>query len=559
MFRTQNVLAAAVLAAIAATQAQAAAVAIPQPPMLVGGGATLPAIAYVGSAWLAGSTATDVGVPSRLSTTVPNVIGSATNPTPADTDSLFGQFALGKVGKTPNPNVSYCQTGSGTGRKVVEGVNSATGACTDYNSSIPAPTGFGAPVDAQFGASDAPFLGSDYTNFMTHRAATKVEPVQFPAIAGSIAVVYNAGSSGLTGQLVLTESQICQIFAGQAHTWGDILGNGSTLPITLVYRSDNSGTSFNFTNHLATVCPTAVGVPVSGVFTINSQFGPVKNSAGTGYVAGANANINIDTVDPVGSSNTTGTQVINGTSAAVTAVGENGNGAVVAEVLATPGAIGYAEVADAVSRAAQAGGTALSYAQVQLQSNVPVEYACSATPTATQLTPPICSGKGNKVVKFKAQTFKAWDPIKGFPKSVAVSFTSDKVLTANNSSALAAVSTLAPTGTTWPVHAGCMQVVDPTTIAVPKLKGTDYPQYPIAAVTYLIGYYAGNSVTDSTGTVTDEHAQVAALLSAAYGISSKVKTIGANTGYAALSVKLDGAQAAGATKPAAVVAACVNQ
>jgi hypothetical protein len=357
---------------------------------------------------------------------------------------------------------------------------------------------------------------------------------------------------------VLTESQICQIFAGQAHTWGDILGNGSSLPITLVYRSDNSGTSFNFTNHLATVCPTAGGVPVSGVFTINSQFGPVKNSAGTAYVAGADANINIDTVNPIGSTNTTGTQVVNGTGAAVTALAANGNGAVVATVLATPGAIGYAEVADAVSRAAEAGGSALSYAQVQLQSNVPVEYACSLTPTAKQTTLPICTGKGNKVVKFKAQSFKAWDPIAGFPKSVAVSFTSDKVLTANNSSGLTAISSLSPT---WPVHAGCMQVVDPTTIAAPKLKGTDYPQYPIAGVTYLIGFYAGNSVTTAAGaTPVDEHAQVAALLSSAYAISSKVKTIGAGSGYAALSVKTDGAQAGGASaKPAAIVAACVNQ
>jgi len=589
VFRINNILAGAIVAALAATQAHAAAVVVPQPPELVGGGATLPAIAYVGSGWLAGTSA-DVGVPSRLSTTNPNVVGGAVNLTPADADSLFGVWATGtttaaeyistvdnggtpvitstgtKTVKTTNPDVSFCQTGSGPGRNILEGAASPKTACTDYNTS---PTGFGAPVDAQFIASDAPLMASDYSTFITNRGATKTEPVAFPAIAGGIAVVYNATGTGFstasTSHLNLTESQICQIFAGQISTWGQLLNTSNTTPITIVYREDNSGTAFNFTNHLAKVCPTAIGGAVSGVFQTNSNFSSLAKNNGT--------NASYGDASFLGSS-PNGSQLISGSNPPVAAVGENGNGAVVTEVNATPGAIGYSEVADAVSRAAEA-GSSIGYATVSIEANIPTTYYCTFAPTSTFIAKPTCSGKGNKLVTVKAQTFKAWNPISGLSKSIKVNFTSDKVLVGSTTGGeLEPVSTVL--GGAAPVHPGCIQIVDPATYATPALSKGDYTNYPIISISNLMGFNTGNSITVNTvdgsgnpvATTTDVHAFVASLLSSPYSLSSKVKTIGTNTGYATLVPILD-TNAAGTTtnaagnkvapKPATVVADCILQ
>jgi len=570
MFRTNSVLAAAILAATAAH----AAVVIPQPPMLVGGGATLPAIAYVGASWLDG-TKTDAN-PRRLSNTIASTLTSGTNYYAADADSIFAVWAVGttkstlygagKSVKTPNPDVSYCQTGSGTGRKVTYGnsSNSATGACGDY---LTSPSGFGAPYDAQFGASDAPFLASDYNAFLTNRTGNTTNKnnksglVQMPVLAGAISVVYNApASAGLSTQLNLTESQICKAFSGQYATWGALLGSSDTTPITIVYRDDDSGTTFNFTNHLSTVCPTAIDGGVSSVFSVNSNFGKLnqKNQAQATF-----ANGNFLGTPTFNSADSSVTAVIqNGSGTPVAALGENGNGAVVATVLATPGAIGYAEVADAVYRAKAAGGSALNYATVSIQSNKPISYYCSMTPTNITTTTQTCSGKGNKLVTVKAQTFKGWDPVTGFAKSVKVNFTSDKVLVTSGGTTLETLSAAVPVASGAapyaPAEAGCVQIVDPTTIAAPALKKGDYTNYPIMAVTYLIGFNTGNTVIAADGTTaTDVHDFVASLLAAPF--STKAKKVGAGTGYATLSPVLDAGAAGGATKAATLVANCVKQ
>jgi ABC-type phosphate transport system substrate-binding protein len=563
MFRTNTVLAAAILAASAAH----AAVVIPQPPSLVGGGATLPAIAYVGAAWLDG-TPTDAN-PSRLSKTDPNVLGGTVNKTPADADSIFGVYAVGttkstlfgagKSVKTPNPNVSYCQTGSGTGRKVIYGnsSNNATGTCGDY---LTSPSGFGAPYDAQFGASDAPFLASDYNAFLTNRTANttnknnKSGPVQFPVLAGAIAVVYNApASAGLSAQMNLTESQICKAFSGQYATWGDLLGSSDTTPITIVYRDDDSGTTFNFTNHLSSVCPTAIDGSVSSVFSVNSNFGKL-NQNNAAQATFANANF-LGTPTYNSADKSVSAVIQNGSGSPITAMGENGNGAVVGTVLATPGAIGYAEVADATYRAAAAGGSALAVASVSIQSNKPTTYYCFLTPSSTSTTKLTCSGKGNKLVTVKAKTFKTWDPVTGFAKSVKVNFTSDKVLVSSGGTALESLATAAPAATV--AEAGCMQIVDPATIATPALKKGEYTNYPIMAVTYLLGFNTGNTVISADqSSTTDVHDFVASLMAAPY--STKAKKVGAKTGYAILAPVLDSAAAGGAKKAATLVANCVK-
>lgn len=98
-----------------------------------------------------------------------------------------------------------------------------------------------------FGASDAPLSADDL------KAAGLG---QFPVVIGGIVPVINV--EGVEpGKLKLDGETLAKIFQGTITTWNDpaiaALNSGVKLPdakITVVHRSDGSGTSFNFTNYL---------------------------------------------------------------------------------------------------------------------------------------------------------------------------------------------------------------------------------------------------------------------------------------------------------------------
>lgn len=102
-----------------------------------------------------------------------------------------------------------------------------------------------------FGASDAP-LSDDQLKGMGRPI------VLVPTVAGAVAMSYNLPGIG-TG-LRLTAENIVDIFMGQITKWNDpkILANNAAMklpdmPITVVHRSDGSGTTFIFTTFLSDV------------------------------------------------------------------------------------------------------------------------------------------------------------------------------------------------------------------------------------------------------------------------------------------------------------------
>ncbi len=103
-----------------------------------------------------------------------------------------------------------------------------------------------------FGASDAPLKPADL------QAAGLM---QFPAIVGGIVPVVNI--EGIApGALKLTGPVLAEIYLGKIKSWDDkaIAGLNPGLklpndPITVVRRSDGSGTTFNFTDYLSKVSP----------------------------------------------------------------------------------------------------------------------------------------------------------------------------------------------------------------------------------------------------------------------------------------------------------------
>ncbi len=101
-----------------------------------------------------------------------------------------------------------------------------------------------------FGASDAPLKGEDLQ---------KAGLVQFPAIMGGVVPVYNI--KGIPSEAITLSGQVLgNIYLGLVTKWNDpqIAGINKSLKlpdqaISVVHRSDGSGTTFLFTNYLSKV------------------------------------------------------------------------------------------------------------------------------------------------------------------------------------------------------------------------------------------------------------------------------------------------------------------
>ena len=103
-----------------------------------------------------------------------------------------------------------------------------------------------------FGASDMP---------LDEAALAKFGLGQFPDVIGGIVPAYNVAAIA-PGKLVLDGQVLAKIFLGQITNWSDpaiaALNPDVALPsakITVVHRSDGSGTTFNFTDYLSKVSP----------------------------------------------------------------------------------------------------------------------------------------------------------------------------------------------------------------------------------------------------------------------------------------------------------------
>ncbi len=151
-----------------------------------------------------------------------------------------------------------------------------------------------------FGASDKPLTAAELT---------KASLVQWPMVMGGIVPVMNI--DGIKpGGLTFDGPTLAKIFLGEIKTWNDPaiakLNPGVTLPaaaISVVHRSDGSGTTFNFTDYLSKVSPdwksqvgeeTAVewpvGIGAKGNEGVANNVQQTKNSIG--YVESAYAKQN---------------------------------------------------------------------------------------------------------------------------------------------------------------------------------------------------------------------------------------------------------------------------
>jgi phosphate transport system substrate-binding protein len=128
----------------------------------------------------------------------------------------------------PNIKIDYQSVGSGAGIKQIK------------------------ERTIDFGASDSPMKDEDLK--------TAGEILHVPTVLGAVVITYNL--AGITQPLRFTPDVIADIFLGKLKKWNDprikAENSGVNLPdadITVVHRSDGSGTSAVFTDYLSKVSP----------------------------------------------------------------------------------------------------------------------------------------------------------------------------------------------------------------------------------------------------------------------------------------------------------------
>jgi phosphate transport system substrate-binding protein len=245
---------------------------------------------------------------------------------------MFASYPNAKCGL----NVNYQSVGSGAGiNDLLQGI-----------------------VD--FGATDAPLSDAQLAS------STKGPILHIPVTIGAVAVSYNL--SGVSGHVNLTGPVIANIYLGTVKFWDDssitALNTGVSLPhqnITVVHRSDGSGTTGIFTHYLAAVSP-----------AWKSQVG-----------AGTTVNW------PTG-------------------VGGKGNAGVAAQVKSTAGAIGYNELAYVLANNIQ-------YAAVQ---NANMKYVLPSVESAAAAAQNIATFPDDLRFYFVNAPGDASYPITGFTWAV---------------------------------------------------------------------------------------------------------------------------------------------
>jgi phosphate transport system substrate-binding protein len=180
----------------------------------------------------------------------------------SSTTTSSSSSASSSTGTTASSSSGATGTISGAGSTFAAPVyqqwaSSQSGLTVNYQS-----VGSGAGITSlesktvDFGASDPPLKPADVATIAKNGSPA----VQIPMFLGAITVSYNL--PGVKTGLKLDGKTISDIYLGKVKTWDDAeiraLNPGVTLPstaITVIHRSDSSGTTAGFTGFLAAVDP----------------------------------------------------------------------------------------------------------------------------------------------------------------------------------------------------------------------------------------------------------------------------------------------------------------
>lgn len=195
-----------------------------------------------------------------------NITGSGASTQQVAQDAWRAAFQQAHSGAT----INYQPVGSGAGRKAFIGGG------------------------ADWAGSDAA-LSSDELAGTFAKCADGTKPIDIPTYISPIAVIFNVQG---VSKLNLNAEVTAKIFSGAITKWNDpaiaALNAGTTLPdlaIKPVHRSDDSGTTENFTDWLNQVAPTVWTQPKAQKWPLNSGEAAAKTSGVVAAVKGGNGMI----------------------------------------------------------------------------------------------------------------------------------------------------------------------------------------------------------------------------------------------------------------------------
>ena len=159
--------------------------------------------------------------------------------------------------------------------------------------------------EVDFSAGDAPLSTAQNNTYKSSSTYSKRGLARVTPVAGaSLSEAFN--TSGLPTNLTISNAQLCSVWKGTIKNWTGVTNQATgkpasttSLPISLVYRSDGSGSTFIHTAHLNTICSggygpvgTAFPVAAAGSATLIGAIGSggvataiAANKGAIGYVA----------------------------------------------------------------------------------------------------------------------------------------------------------------------------------------------------------------------------------------------------------------------------------
>lgn len=146
---------------------------------------------------------------------------------------------------------AYIGVGSGNGK--------AAFLNNDYTKLKPGVTG----INVHWAGSDSKLSTTELNNYVSVHGAAWGPLIQVPSVATSVAIPFNKAG---TANVDLSVNQLCGVFSGRLNDWSQITGSGRTGAITVVYRSESSGTTELFTRFLNAKCAE------TGTFAITTNF-----------------------------------------------------------------------------------------------------------------------------------------------------------------------------------------------------------------------------------------------------------------------------------------------
>lgn len=219
------------------------------------------AIAVLGALLLSSCAANEMYQPDTPSLLSGEINGSGASSQGSASDVWIAAFQMNH----PAVTINYSPDGSGAGRKAFTSGGVA------------------------YAGSDSALTASELAeDFVACRPGTQA--IDLPVYISPIAVIFNIEG---VSELNLDATTIAKIFKGELTRWDDpaivALNPGAALPsapITAVHRSDDSGTTTNFTDYLAQLAPEVWDAPADDTFPYRKG----EAAQGTSGVVGAVTN-----------------------------------------------------------------------------------------------------------------------------------------------------------------------------------------------------------------------------------------------------------------------------